>query len=471
MKPARTPLSRRRFLQASALGAGALTLGAALPARAARRSAGTARNVIVLVSDGMSIGTLTLTDQFLQRRDGRGSHWLGLLRDGIAHRGMMATDSLDSLVTDSAAAASAWGCGHRVANRSLNVAPDGTHHRPLYDFARAAGRRTGLVTTATVTHATPAGFAVNFPNRNDESGIAAAYYQADIDVLLGGGRRFFAADQRADGADLAGKFSRRRYAVVHDRAALAAAPVGPVLGLFADGHLPYEADRLSSADLRSTVPSLAELTRDALQRLARDNRGFVLQVEGARVDHAAHDNDLGGLLFDQIAFDEAIAVARDFALARRDTLVVVCTDHGNANPGLNGYGSGYHDTNRAFDRVQHFRRTNKWVIEQLGPDVSRERVDAAVRAATGLTLDADETAILQRALRREHVDAYRVRNDAVVTLGQLLANHVSVGWNGTAHTSDHVEVAAFGVGAETFAGIYHATDLHHRIRHVAGLEA
>jgi alkaline phosphatase len=469
MKPAQPALSRRRFLQAGALGA--LALGASPWTRAARRSAGAARNAVVLVSDGMSIGTLSLTDQFLQRRDGRGSAWLDLLRDGVAHRGAMATDSLDSLVTDSAAAASAWGSGHRVNNRSLNVAPDGTPHRPLYDYARAAGRRTGLVTTATITHATPAGFAVNLPDRNDEQAIAAAYLAGDIELLLGGGFPFFAAERRADGIDLAGRFAHRGYSVVRTADKLGAAPPGPVLGLFADGHLPFEADRLATPELKAAVPSLAELTRFALARLARDDRGFLLQVEGARVDHAAHDNDLAGLLFDQIAFDDAVAVAREFAFSRDDTLVVVCTDHGNANPGLNGDGNGYRNTNRAFDRVQQFRRTNRWVIDQLGPDVTTDRIHVAVRTATGLTLSSEEVALLQRALRREHVDAYRVRSGALVTLGQLLANHVSVGWNGTAHTSDLVEVAAFGPGAEAFAGIYHATGLHDRIRHVTGLEA
>jgi alkaline phosphatase len=90
---------------------------------------------------------------------------------------------------------------------------------------------------------------------------------------------------------------------------------GKVLGVFTNGHLPYTLDHLNTPDLLETVPTLAEMTDLAIQNLSQRSNGFILQVEGGRVDHAAHSNDVGGLLYDQIAFDDAIGVAMDFAWA------------------------------------------------------------------------------------------------------------------------------------------------------------
>lgn len=131
-----------------------------------------ARNVIVLVSDGMSSGTMSFADQFIRWRDGRASHWIDLYERGVVRRGLMETASLNSLVTDSAAAASSWGSGHRVENGAINVGPDGETYPTICGLAREAGKSTGLVTTARLTHATPAGFAANMADRNEEARIA-----------------------------------------------------------------------------------------------------------------------------------------------------------------------------------------------------------------------------------------------------------------------------------------------------------
>ncbi len=457
-------VSRRNFLR-TGLAGGAVLLAPGLRAQstelAASAGARRARNVIFLVSDGMSLGTLTMAERHLRRQEGRGTHWLGLYDRPDLRRALMDTASANSPVTDSAAASSAWGCGHKVKNGAINFAPDGRPRTPILRLARAAGKGTGLVTTATITHATPAGFAAQVEARADEGIIAAQYLEVGVDVLLGGGARFFDPAQRADQRDLFADYARAGYAVVRDAAALRAASAGGrLLGTFDDGHLPFALDHRADPALRATVPTLAEMTQVALARLAAHERGFVLQIEGARVDHAAHANDIGGLLFDQLAFDDAVGVAAAFAAGRDDTLVIVTSDHGNANPGLNGAGGSftsrggsYGDTQECFDRVARFSQTNVWTLAGLGPDSSAAQVRERVHTATALDFDDDEIEMLRHALRKEHREGYRVRNAPLVAYGQILANHTSVGWTGTQHTTDYTELAAFGPGSEAIGGV------------------
>ena len=125
-----------------------------------------AKNIILLVSDGMSTGTLNMADLFLNRKYGKGSNWIQLYKDNRVSRALMDTASASSIVTDSAAASSSWGGGFRVNNGSLNVGPDGKPHLPIWQKFKKTGKMAGCVTTVPITHATPAGFCVNSKSRN-----------------------------------------------------------------------------------------------------------------------------------------------------------------------------------------------------------------------------------------------------------------------------------------------------------------
>lgn len=164
-------MNRRTFLKAGgaatalAAGGGWPLANAAAGEVATARASAKPRNIIFLVSDGMSSGTLSIADQYLRWRDGRPSHWIRLYEEGKVSRGLMDTASRNNIVTDSAAASSAWGCGLRVNNDTVNMGPNGEAYEPILVTAKQHGKATGLVTTATVTHATPAGFAANIRNR------------------------------------------------------------------------------------------------------------------------------------------------------------------------------------------------------------------------------------------------------------------------------------------------------------------
>jgi alkaline phosphatase len=474
-------LSRRRFLQATpALLGGAAVLEPARHAPTAPLSPSAAharaRNLIFMVADGMSAGTLSLLEIYSRRNLGRPSEWFSLMARPGARRALTATHSLDSIVTDSAAAASAWGIGRKVNNHAVNITPDGQAPAPLLVLARDAGRRTGLVTTTRVTHATPAGFIANVPDRDLEADIADQVLDRRADVVLGGGASFFPAARLARRPDL--RVVRNRADLLAGDAQPASAddadapraarsptaapnPARPLLGLFTPGHMSMEIDRASAGD-NSTEPSLAEMAAAAIALLADAPAGFVLQVEGGRVDHAAHSNDAGALLHDMLAFDRAVAVAAAFAAPRDDTLLIVTTDHGNANPGLTFYGAR---GDRGLDTLARAAHSFEWIGAQLDRAGNRAaRADAipdVVAAAAGVTLSDLEARTLQRAVRKEPVDPFSAANELTSVIGSVLANHTGLAFMSPNHTADFVEITAIGPGADAIPPVHDNTDLHH----------
>jgi len=131
-----------------------------------------AKNIIVIISDGMSMGTLNMTDLYLYRKTGKCSNWIELYKDNRVKRGLMDMTSASSIVTDSAAASSAWGSGFRVRNGSLNVGVNGEEYLPIWQKFKKSGKMAGCVTTVPITHATPAGFCVASPTRGSQDEIA-----------------------------------------------------------------------------------------------------------------------------------------------------------------------------------------------------------------------------------------------------------------------------------------------------------
>jgi alkaline phosphatase len=469
-------ITRKDFLKQGALlgGAAFTTLGMRRAADVARPASGKTKNVIFLVSDGMSAGTLAMADLMIRETHGRSSHWMDLYHTGRAKRSLMDMASANSVVTDSAAAASSWGCGKRIVNGAVNTGPDGQDYAPLIPIMKLAGKATGLVTSTRITHATPAGFIANVRSRAMEDEIAAQMHERGADVIFGGGMRHFSADKRRDGKDLFGAFTASGYHTVRTKAELAAVPADgkPVIGLFTDSHLPYEVDRLNIPELKRDVPSLAELTDTALKRLSAKPNGFLLQVEGGRVDHAAHGNCAAGLVFDQIAFDEAVGVAVAFAADRDDTLVIVASDHGNANPGLNGEGSNYGGSLGNLLKLNQVTRSNEWIRDEwarIRPASVAELRDQFA-AWTSFDVKAEHAEILAEALQGTNRAIYYKMGTGSGVMGQIVASFTGINFIGDAHTADYVELAAFGPGSEGIGGFVKNTDLFTLILEATGVE-
>lgn len=467
--------NRRDFLKTGALSGLFLGTGSLLNGCSSIKGVsqpGDAKNIIFLVSDGMSNGTLTAADHYLRRHHERPSNWISLYEQNRIRRGLMDMTSGSSIVTDSAAAASSWGCGHRVVNGRLNMTEEEKPLKPVLKIFAEAGKATGLATTTTITHATPAGFSANAMDRGDEEGISLQYLERGYDVLLGGGARFFDPERRNDNQDLFSEYKKAGYQVVRNKKELKSFEgKEKILGLFYDGHLPYALDHSRTPSLEREIPTLAEMTEAAIQRLSQNPDGFILQVEGGRVDHAAHANDAPALIFDQIAFDDAIAKAVEFAENRKDTLVIITTDHGNANPGLNGVGPGYSYSEPRFDRLAEYNHTQTHTLRQLNKKSSILDIVSLIEAESGIQIKNEEAEILKKSLAREYQNLHRMMSRPSQVLGQIMANYLAFNWIGSSHTSDYVELSAFGPGSERIMPFTKNTDLFYLMVEMAGVQA
>jgi len=346
-----------------------LALSCAFPALAA----GEAKNVIFFLGDGM--GPVTVTASRIYKYGEAGT----LTMESLPRTARIKTFSLDAQTTDSAPSMAAYTTG--VKSRNEVIAMDGntfakkpssdTSVTPnvsnavdncpatgngaavptILEQAIAKGKATGVVTTARLTHATPAATYSHICHRDAEYAISrqavpggAGYNSAlgsGVDVLMGGisyyWRPFNASTTprgRPDGRDLVAELQAKGYTYVNDLASLNAAPSGKIIGLFdqalSEGHMSYELDRDPAKE-----PSLAQMTVKAIDALAKNGNGYFLMVEGGRIDHALHGTNAKRALTDTIAFDDAIKAALG-KVDLSNTLVVVTADHDHTMA-FNGY--------------------------------------------------------------------------------------------------------------------------------------
>lgn len=423
------------------------------------------RGIIFCVSDGMSQGVLSMTEAFSNQVRSKGTTWWELLANDQAVLGLMDTASSSSMVTDSAAASSAWSAGKRVPNGQINFDENGKRLESIGETLEKKRVRLGLVSTASITHATPAGFAASVVKRGQEDRIAPQYLNR-VDVILGGGSKFFDPKTRKDKKDLFGKFAQQNYDVVQSREELLKSKSKKILGTFASGYIPYTIDRDQDPEMQKKVPTLAEMSEAALSRFLDDDAPFLLQVEGARIDHAAHKNDIGAILNEQLAFDDAVAKMLAMTAGHDDILIVMTSDHGNANPGLNGTGAGYRQTNDHFAKIAQIKGSaegflGKW---KRTKNKSSDEMSKLMEATYGFQPSPSELeAMMDRISGKKVTEWSHQLSNPVGLLGQIVGNVTGVGWTGICHTSDPTQLTSIGPGAKSFAGLVRNDSVRDRI--------
>jgi alkaline phosphatase len=358
----------------------ALSSAFALAAAPAAFAAGEAKNVIFFLGDGM--GPVTVTATRIKYLGESGS----LAMDKLPYAARIKTFSKDGQTTDSAPSMAAYMTGVKTRNETLAldgstlaVAPstdattkvpnavnncpttgNGSASATLLELAIAKGKATGAVSTARITHATPAATYAHVCHRNAEYEIArqavpggAGFNPAlgsGIDVLMGGISQYWRPYNatttprgRPDGRDLVAEMQAKGYTFASDLASFNAAPVAAgskLFGLYdfaaAEGHMSYELDRDPTKE-----PSLSQMSVKAVDILSKNSKGFFLMVEGGRIDHALHGTNAARALADTKAFDDAVQAVIDkvksFDPNLTDTLIVVTADHDHGMA-FNGYG-------------------------------------------------------------------------------------------------------------------------------------
>ncbi|MFV0476519.1 MAG: alkaline phosphatase [Parahaliea sp.] len=349
-----------------------------------------AKNIILFVGDGMGISTLTAARIREGQLKGMSGEENLLSFEGFPHSALVKTYNVDAQTPDSAGTMTAMMSGLKTDVGVLGVDEDiergncatvsGNEVASYLELAEIAGMSTGIVTTARVTHATPAATYAKSADRdwedisdmpqaavdagcediasqlvNLESNLEIRYEGVDvdgIDVVMGGGRRhFLPKDAAANSPDavstVEGDRSDERNLIdewqaqyedglyIYDSAGFAAintASTRKVLGLFNESHMQYEADR--SNDIAGE-PSLTQMTATAIDILDNNDEGYFLMVESGRIDHGHHAGNAYGALSEAIELSSAVAAARA-ATNPEDTLILVTADHSHVMT-ISGY--------------------------------------------------------------------------------------------------------------------------------------
>jgi len=316
-----------------------------------------AKNVIFFVGDGMGVSTVTATRVYSVGVAGN------LVVDQFPYTALSRTYSADAITPDSAPTMTAMmsggntnagviGLDESTEYVDFNGDGDGRRLPTLLEQAKRRDMKVGVISTARITHATPAATFAHINDRNNENAIALQALPGDssyntalgdgVDLFLGGGRQFFVPNtmvdeeggsgSRADGRDLRAEFQAKGYTYVWNQPGFSALTRQdlPVIGLFERGHMEYEYDRASDA---GTEPSITEMTLKAIDLLSNGQRrgrkkdnGYFLMVEAGRIDHAHHEGNAIRALHDTQELDRAIGAAIR-AVDLRDTLIVVSADH------------------------------------------------------------------------------------------------------------------------------------------------
>jgi alkaline phosphatase len=305
---------------------------------------GKAKNVILFIGDGMSIGHRTAA-RVLSKGIVEGRYGGELAIDDMPHMALVSTSGSDAIVTDSANSISAYTTGHKSCVNALGVycaLNKNTLEHPKVEtiseiVKRTRGMAVGVVTTTEIEDATPAGMVGHTRRRADYNDIVKMFYDVKPDVIMGGGSPNFLAkstpgSKRTDEDDYIKKFEADGYKFVSTKTELAAAgSSNKLLGLFNTGNIDGALDRFflkkGSVEKFPDQPDLTDQVRVALDILNRSDKGFVLLVESGRIDKYSHSLDWERAVYDTIMLDNAVKVAKDFAGSRNDTLIVVVADH------------------------------------------------------------------------------------------------------------------------------------------------
>lgn len=282
-------------------------------------SANAAKNVILMIGDGMGSEHVKA-----------GSYYLTGTADGLSfqpyYRCSVTTRSLNAEVTDSAASATTMATGHKTNNGVLSQSPDGVEYETILEYAKRLGKRTALVTTVPITHATPAAFAAHEPSRNNYINIGNDYLDSSQpDLIFGGGdpdrggAGYFSSEQVAKAEALG-------YHVVRDITwmnGLHTRGARRAIGLFNGGTLTREANRR----FLCKEPRLSQMTARVLSLLDRSPDGFFVMIEGGMIDSGGHESNAAVVATETAEFGRAAAVVLKWMRSHPDTLLIVTADH------------------------------------------------------------------------------------------------------------------------------------------------
>lgn len=378
------------------------------------------RNVILFIGDGM--GTAQRNAIRLATVGEKGN----LAMDSMPYVGLIHTSSIVP-ITDSAASATAYASGVKTYNGAIGMNADKKTVQTLMEVAKSAGKSTGVVTTSQITDATGAAFGAHVEDRSKQSDIALQLLtKSKVDVLLGGGEDFWypagnpgkfpdepaedpSEKSKGTQGNLVDKAKQLGYTYVTNTKDMQNAKGSKLLGLFANEEM-FQQNPEGEGDIYDPVVSLPDMTKKAIDTLAKNNKGFFLMVEEEGTDEFAHANNAKMTIKAGQALDKSVQVAKDFAKKNPDTLVLVLADHETGG-------------------------------------FSIEAVDEDDESGDGIS-----------------------KEDGPFAIANSKQNFV-VDWTTSGHTAVDIPITAMGKNAQLFTGFYENTEVFAKLLQAMGLKA
>ncbi|KAH7144488.1 alkaline-phosphatase-like protein [Dactylonectria estremocensis] len=431
----------------------------------------TKRNLVFMVSDGMGPASLSMTRSFRQ-------YTQGLPIDNVLvldHHfwGTSRTRSSNSLVTDSAAGATAFSCAMKSYNGAIGVLPDHEPCGTVLEAAKKIGYLTGLVATTRITDATPASFGAHVLTRSMEDSIALqevgeGVLGRSVDLMLGGGRCFFLPNTtkgscRSDDVDVVNiAKEKHNWAYSDDRAGFDALELGekvqlPVLGLYASHDVPFEIDRRNHNDI---YPSLSEMAKTALRALEKatedSDKGFFIMIEGSRIDHAAHYNDPAAQVHEVLEYDKTFQVVLDFiAQSKTETVLVSTSDHETGGLDTAIQVPGHLPVYNWYPKIlANATASAEWLAVKLQAHLSSSNFASKDKLKTWI----NEELVIPGLGFSDATDAELTRivedtDNALIYFADMISLRAHIGWSTHGHTAVDVNIySSGGPGTEKIRG-------------------
>eukprot|EP01111_Echinosteliopsis_oligospora_P011686 TRINITY_DN3914_c0_g1_i1.p1 TRINITY_DN3914_c0_g1~~TRINITY_DN3914_c0_g1_i1.p1 ORF type:complete len:500 (-),score=170.06 TRINITY_DN3914_c0_g1_i1:42-1541(-) len=398
------------------------------------------KNIIMMVSDGFGPAAATLGRTYAKRALTIDQYSVGTVR----------TFSANSLITDSAAGATAYACGVHANNTAIGVDKYGVPCGTVLEAAVMKGMKTGLVVTSSLTDATPASFSSHVVTRDAEEYIALQQLDQvkggitkKIDVMMGGGLNFFSPETRSDHVDLLSIASSLGYTVVQNKTQMQQVTSGKILGLFAEDQMAYQLDRNNTPSIASVQPTMAEMTTKALQLLDQNNpNGFFLLLEGSLIDVAEHNNDAASAAMEVVGYDEMFAVALEFAKKDGNTIIISTSDHetGGLTLGLQSNFTPGSYPNYAYYPEMLYACT-------ASADTMARLVMAGQNITNVLAQYAGITDLTEQEIAS--IDMMVQLFDVSGAIGKVIATRCEIGFTTHGHTGVDVNLYTYGLPTDT----------------------
>ncbi|MCP4294017.1 MAG: hypothetical protein GY786_00215 [Proteobacteria bacterium] len=427
----------------------------------------TPNNIIIMFTDGTGIAFLE-TARLFNRHVHNEEFFLTDTLINKTSIGLMSNYSAGSLVTDSAAAGSAMATGYKAHNGSVGVNADRKPVQSVAELIKERGGSVAVVSNANITDASPAAFGgAHTPNRREYANIASQLLNGRIDIVMGGGRKYFRPNKRKDKRDLVAEFKEAGYVFAEKSNQLADVQGKKLLALFAEKDMAFITERNDEKE-----PDLVAMTKTTLRLLNNDNeKGFLAFIENEHTDSASHRSDMSNALKHLIEFDKALKVAYQFYLDHADdTLLIVASDHETGGVNITASTKDMTSSkgiNRNFPTFKHLQTiadisiSNLAAAKKLGSSPTDAQIDSLMQAYyPDFLLDSD---LRNKLKNNEFFSRTNFYARAESVLGEMIGRNTGFFYSATHHTNEPVFVLAFGPGSQLFNGFYDNTDFGKRL--------